>query len=162
MTAFGTYLTGLVAAAVLIAVAAAVTPEGTAKKVVLLAGGLILVLAMLDPIRQVTPQAMAGYIARQQLTLSESLSGVQVGSTRIQAQIISEQAETYILTKAEALGLDLSVQVETAVEDLYPYPWAVRLRGTFTQTQKEVLERYIETNLAIPLQRQTWQNDCAD
>ena len=162
MTAFGTYLTGLVAAAVLIAVAAAVTPEGPAKKVVLLAGGLILVLAMLDPIRQVTPQAMAGYIARQQLTLSESLSGVQVGSTRIQAQIISEQAETYILTKAEALGLDLSVQVETAVEDLYPYPWAVRLRGTFTQTQKEVLERYIETNLAIPLQRQTWQNDCAD
>ena len=154
--ALQTYLLRLIATALLTALATAVTPEGRVRRVVGFAGGLLLAITLLRPVGTVDFDAMARAISRIEMEYSENVTGVRAASTQVQAVIISQRTEAYILSKAEAMGLALQVQVETQMDGLYPYPWAVTLTGQATAQEKEVLERYIEENLAIPAQRQTW------
>ena len=158
IAAMQNYLLRLIAAALLVAVAAAITPEGRVKRVVTFAGGLLLALVLLRPAGEVDITDMSRAIARVQMEYNENATGIRAASLQVQSAIISQQAQAYILSKAEAMGLALQVQVETRAEELYPYPWAVTLTGSVTAEEKEVLARYIEENLAIPAQRQTWNH----
>ena len=53
-----------------------------------------------------------------------------------------------------------SAQVDVSIEEdgAYPYPAAVQILGQFTEMQRQNLARYIEENLAIGKEQQTWTN----
>ena len=156
IAALRAYLLRLIAAALLVAVAAAITPEGRVKRVVTFAGSLLLALVLLRPAGEVDVTDMSRAIARVQMEYNENATGIRAASLQVQSAIITQQAQAYILSKAESMGLAIQVQVETRDDELYPYPWAVTLTGSVSADEKEVLARYIEENLAIPAQRQTW------
>ena len=158
IAALQTYLLRLITAALLVSVAAAITPEGRVKRVVRFAGGLLLAIVLLRPVGEIDMTAMSQAIARVQMEYNENATGIRSASSQVQSAIISQQTEAYILSKAESMGLALQVQVETQTDGVYPYPWAVTLTGPVTASEKEVLARYIEENLAIPAQRQTWNS----
>ena len=158
IAALQTYLLRLITAALLVAVAVAITPEGRVKRVVRFAGGLLLAALLLRPAGEMDFTAMSRAIARVQMEYNENATGIRAASSQVQSAIISQQTQAYILSKAESMGLALQVSVETRIDGVYPYPWTVTLTGPVSAGEKEVLARYIEENLAIPEERQTWNS----
>ena len=72
------------------------------------------------------------------------------------AKIISGRIQAYILDKAAALGLNITVELEMETRADTPYPKAVIIRGEAAPAQKQQLQQYLEQTFAIPVQRQVW------
>lgn len=151
------YLTSVTATALISALLLALVPEGSGKRNVRLGCGLLMVLAALLPLLELDYDSIAGRIADIQLQTEAARTGVEVGNRELQARIISERCGTYILDKAQSLGAALEVEVQTRDRGSGPYPYAVTLRGVYSEAAQTVLTRYIEDNLAIPAARQVWQ-----
>lgn len=153
------WLVGITCAAMIVALADSLTPKGTVKKIGHIAGGLLLLLAVVKPLMEVDFSALA--------VATVSLEGVEVvyddwekTNTELMKTIIGEKTGAYILDKAEELGADCTgVAVECAVgEEDVPYPSAVTVTGAMTQAQWDALARTIEADLAIPRERQTYES----
>ena len=152
------YLFSLTAAALLSALVLALVPEGSVRRTVQLGCGLLLALTALSPLLKLDYDAIAKQIAEIRLDTETVRTGVEVQNRELQARIISEQAAAYIWDKAQELGLSVSVDVAIEEDGAYPYPAAVQISGQFTEMQRQNLARYIEENLAIGKEQQTWTN----
>ena len=150
------YLLRLTAAAMLTALASAVTPKGGARRAAVFAGGLILILVALSPLIQLDYDQFAKYFSQLEMQADAAANGVTVTNREIVAMLITEKAETYILDKAAQLGAEVTVSVETDADGDWPYPVAVTIQGSVVETQKTALSAYIAAELAIPAERQEW------
>ena len=121
--------------------------------------GLLLALTALSPLLKLDYDAIAKQIAEIRLDTETVRTGVEVQNRELQARIISEQAAAYIWDKAQELGLSVSVDVAIEEDGAYPDPAAVQISGQFTEMQRQNLARYIEENLAIGKEQQTWTNE---
>lgn len=149
------WMIGIFAAALLTAVALAITPKN--KKAVALAGGLIMILAAVKPLGELTYQDISAQIAKYQIKADELRSGIDVGSAEIMAVIIQEQTEAYILDKAAELGLEIEVKVTTQqASDGWPYPTDVKVTGQLSESDIQRLGRIISEDLAVAPDRQEW------
>ena len=61
-----------------------------------------------------------------------------------------------MIGQARENGLDLTVEVETKVEDTYPVPWSVVIRGQISAAEQAALSQQITQDLGIPEERQEW------
>ena len=144
-----TWVLGITAAALVIAVAEALMPDGTVKKVGKLTGGLILVLVLLQPLAKLDYQDLydrvaslpAGSLTRE--TLSEQVSlPLEEG--------IEEELAAYIAEKGAALGCLCTARVDCAPDETgVPIPVRVTVTGTFTPAQKEALRTLIAQDLGV-------------
>lgn len=149
------WLIGFFASALLSAVALVIVPGN--KKPVALAGGLIMLLAAVKPLTQVTYQDIAAQMAKYHIKADSLRTGISVGSNEIISLIIQEQTEAYILDKAQQMGLEVQVTVTTATaSDGWPYPDAVTITGQLTEGDKQRLGQIISSQLAIEPDRQEW------
>lgn len=149
------WMIGIFAAALLTAVALTITPKN--KKAVALAGGLIMILAAVKPLGELTYQDISAQIAKYQIKADELRSGINVGSAEIMAVIIQEQTEAYILDKAAELGLEIEVEVTTQqASDGWPYPTDVKVTGQLSESDIQRLGRIISEDLAVAPDRQEW------
>ena len=73
---------------------------------------------------------------------------------------IKEETEAYILDKAVSLGADVSVEV-SLTGSTPPTPSRITLKGAVSPYVKKVLSRYIEEQLGIPEEAQTWMQSAA-
>ena len=89
------------------------------------------------------------------MCIRDRASQAEDETKRQMAAIISEEAASYILDKADALGLQLEVQVELDAELL---PCGVRLQGAASPYARSQLSGQIETELGIPKERQVWSS----
>lgn len=153
------WLIGVTCAAMLAAVADSLTPAGTVKKIGKLTGGLIMLLALMQPILGLDYDALSLALTDYRGDFSEC--AVEEGSTlntEMMKSIIEQRTGAYILDKANALGADCSVEVECRVgEENLPYPVAVTVTGALTEKQRQALSREIEAELAVPAEKQTYK-----
>lgn len=152
-----TWILGVTAAALAVALAQALAPEGPVKRAGRLVCGLVLVLAMVRPVLSLDPQTLADNAARMG-------SGIQNESELPQADdalmktLIAEKAGAYIVDKAGELGGTCRAEVEVRTgESGYPVPWSVTVRGSLTAVQRERLTGSIAEELAIPADRQRFE-----
>lgn len=151
------WLLGITAAALAVALAQALTPEGTVKKIGRLAGGLVLLLAALRP--------LTGW----QGALLETLAPVQEageweetasGGLEVMKTLIAEKTGAYIVDKGLALGLSCRARVEVACDGSgWPVPWEATIFGTWTDQQQKTLSQAVEQDLGIPVQRQSFREE---
>lgn len=131
-------------------------PDSGCGRVSRLGAGLLVIITALGPLG-----SLDLVTAAQNLTYSGYADALttqtvdQAGNTLLEGLII-DSAETYILDKAQALGMDVTVELETRLRDGYPIPWSVKITGTATGSQKSMLTEYITENLGIPEDRQEW------
>lgn len=153
------WLVGITCAAMIIALADSLTPSGTVKRIGRLAGGLVLLLAVVKPVLGVDFSALAS-AAVQWEDLTVDGERLEKTNTDLLKTIIAEKTGAYILDKAGALGLDCgSVAVSCALgEGGVPYPSAVTITGSLTEEQRRTLSRWVEADLAIPEERQTYES----
>ena len=151
------WLMGVTAAALLVAAADAVMPPGTVHRLGRLTGGLVLLLAVLSPLLRLDGTALSRALTQYQLSQPE-LSELEAVDAVLLKELIEERSDAYISDKAEGLGIQCRVVVETqAGEDGYPIPWAVTSYGNVDAAQRAALERRIEADFAIPAARQTYK-----
>ena len=158
MTILREWLLGVVAAALVISLAQALTPEGTVKKVGKLVGGLVLLLAVVGPVVRVDPAALAGLWTASEYEEAAARSGEEVMKI-----LIAQKTGAYIVDKGQSLGCQVTEAEVTVADDGsgWPVPRSVVVKGDWTPEQREALRRAIEEELAIPPARQLFQKEGA-
>lgn len=150
------WITSVVAAALLVSAAQSLIPEGGVKRAASLTGGLILLLALMQPV-------LGADLKRLELDLEPYRAAVrerqeeleQSGETEWET-LIAQRTAAYIWDKAEELGLRVSVRVTVEPDtDGVPVPAAVEVTGP----PSEALAEYLERELGIARERQVWKDE---
>lgn len=152
------WLLGITCATMIVALAETLTPVGAGRKVVKLAGGLLMMFVVLQPFLQLDESVITDIFD----TYSSELTAyddtmVQVNENFIET-IIVEQTGAYILDKANGLGIACQVSVETVADEAgNPIPYSITVEGEIAEEDRERLTAQITADLAIPAQRQYYQ-----
>ncbi len=155
------WLLGVTAAALVLALADVLAPEGSAKKVCRLAGGLVLLLAAVGPaagLLDAAPltQAVEGWRGEAQRYEQE----LEEQNNALYLAIIEEETAAYVMDKARELGFECAVEVTYGYdEDGVPCPWEIAARGVWTEGQRSRLEQLLEEELGVPAQRQFYDEE---
>lgn len=157
MEGIKSYLLALCAVCLLAALVTALTPKGSVRRVQVISCGILAALVCLTPLHSIDGETVAQTLARLQMEAEAARTGITVQNRELVAAIITEQARTYILDKAAALGLSVTVEVEVSGEDTYPYPAAVTITGTATPEEQQALGRYIAETLGVGEDAITWK-----
>ena len=152
------WLLGVLCAAVLAALADRLSPQGTAGKIGRMAGGLLLLIAVVRPVVQADLSALASASMPVWEEIGEAAwTETDMGLLK---NIIGEETGAYILDKAEELGIPCTrVEVTCEEKDGVPYPSSVRISGPIEEAQRRTLSRTIEADLAIPADRQIYESE---
>ena len=147
------WLLSVTAAALALALAQALTPEGTVKKIGALIGGMILLLVLVKPVMAIDLEDLADWTARYiPQTEIEPDQGEQMMKS-----LIAQKTSAYIVDKGAALGCDCRVTVTVVTDESgWPVPWAAEITGSFTPEQRAALEEVLAQELGIPQARQTF------
>ncbi len=151
----GEYIIGITAAALLCAVAKSFQLQGAVGGVIKLVCAVVMTLSILSPLTKVHLSSIEGILSDAQ---SAGAAAAQEGSGAARnavAEIITDEVGAYILDKAEALGVELTVEVELEKEGL-PIPCGVTLRGNVSPYAKEILTEYIRDELGVGEEAQRW------
>lgn len=147
------WLTSVIYAAMMVAVAEHIAPPGGLKKIVSLTGGLILLVILVRPVEDMRLDFLWGRYddyARSVERCREELEKDRLSETR---KLIEQRTAAYISDKAKRLGLDCQVTVRCKTgEEGVPYPDSVTIKGTVS----EELRKWIEEELDIPTERQVF------
>ena len=148
------WLLGVVLTAFAGVLARDLTPKGRQQAMVRLAGGLLLTLAILTPLRGLSaPEALpegAVELRRRTQELSETY---RKDGQRALAAVIEERTQAYILDKADRLGLACRAAVTAAAgESGIPLPDAVTITGRYSPA----LAACIEKEVGIPAEKIIW------
>lgn len=146
------WLLGITAAALAVALAQALTPEGTVKKLLRLIGGLVLLLAVTRPLKSLAPEALP-----RPGDLAPSAETAETAGEEVMKTLIAQKVGAYIVDKGSALGCPCTAQV-TVAEDAngWTIPWSVQVWGQWTAKEKKELSQLIARELDIPVERQTF------
>ena len=149
-----TWLFGLTAVSALLALAESLVTQEGIRRVLRLAGGVLMILVLLQPVVRMdlgdlrfSPDAL-----RQEAeALEEEYARQQEAALETG---IEEELASYIWDKAQALGLECraSVTVETGADGV-PMPRSVTVTGDYS----EELSGIIASDLGIPREDQNWQ-----
>ncbi|MBE7003798.1 MAG: stage III sporulation protein AF [Ruminococcaceae bacterium] len=152
MAFFQQWLLGVLACALLVSAAVQLCPEGSVKKIARFTGGLLLLLAMLRPLGEVSPELL-GWDApdyREAVAWLELELGRE--SERALADGIAEELGAYIEDKADSLGAEVSAEVTVTSRGGAPAPERVTLHGAYNGA----LAEWIAAELGITEERQIW------
>ena len=154
------WLLGVTCAAVLLALAESLIPEGSVKRICKLAGGAVLLLATIGPVANLEEADFARITEGYQRRAEEYRDALDEETEILYESIIAEKTAAYILDKAEELGVTCRVSVTVGWEkDGAPRPAAVTIRGEWTQEQKEALNQMIASDLGIPVAMQYFKEN---
>ena len=152
------WLLGITCAALVIAMAESLTPDGAIRKMGRLTGGLILLLAMIQPLLSLDEGALTRALTEYRFSLDSYSRDLEEENWSLMKDIIEERSGAYIQDKAESMGIDCQVLVESVDEGDWPVPESVTVFGTLTEDQQASLTRAIEADFAIPAERQYYES----
>ena len=150
------WLTGVTCAAIIVALADSLMAGGTVRKIGRLAGGLLLLAAVVKPVLEVDLTVLSAASLRLE---AEAVPAAEEAGLDLMKSIIGEETGAYILDKAAELGISCQeVRVTCAVEENgEPYQASVVLVGDLTEEEQARLSRRIAADLAIPAERQSYE-----
>ena len=152
------WITSIVMVTMFLSVAQTVLPDGKIRKVFSFSGGLVLMVALLQPILELKPGEVELRIERYENEIWERQEELEQVVGAEWEMLIEQEIAAYILDKADALGVDVSVQVqaETGTGEI-PV-----LLAELTGQPSETLTEYLEEELGIPRERQVWIHEEKD
>jgi len=157
MESLGKYLLSIVIAAAICGIMnGLVSGKQASGSIIRLISGIFMAITVITPLVKIEFDDFESYVDAIN-TDAQNSSEMGVSAAEIEtAKIIKQQLEAYILDKAEALHLSVSVEL-VMTEDFPPSPYAVQISGSVSPYNKKVLSEYISSELSIPEERQTWK-----
>ncbi len=129
------------------------TPKGREEMFVRLVCGLLLTLAILQPLAGLDWTGTAFDFADLQRQAAEQADIYRTGQADALSRVIAEKTEAYICDKADRLGLQCSVTVTTAMgESGVPLPDTVTIRGSYSAA----LASCIKEEVGVAPEKQIW------
>lgn len=147
------WLTGLIAAAMVLSLLYALVPKGTMHAIIRFGGGLILLLAVLRPLLRINVEELRTHYRTYQQEIDQQIHIYQEESQTQMTSIIEEEMAAYISKKADEMGFACEVQVETELRDGIPIPCGVSLNIPYNVS----LSRWITEELGISEEKQNWE-----
>lgn len=153
------WLLGVTAAALVLALAETLAPEGAVKKVCRLAGGMALLLAAAGPVLDALDgsaltRGLESWRDRSQRYEQE----LEEQNEQLYLAIIEEETAAYVMDKAREFGFECDVEVTFGYDEkAAPCPWEVTARGEWTPERRARLGRLLEEELGVPAQRQHYE-----
>ena len=148
------WLTSIAAVTLMLTVVQTLVPEGTLRKISGFTGGLLLLAALLQPVLKTDLGRLRLDFSDYEAAIEERAAELDAGGKEELAAIIAGRTAAYISDKADALGLTVTVRVETELEAGTPIPASAELRGPYSQG----LADWIAEELGIPAERQVWHD----
>ena len=148
------YILSVIAAAILCSVVHDILPpKSVSGKLLKLVSGIFLTFVILSPVKtfrlpEFSDQFHSLIREADQLTTQGQNQSGDAART-----IIKDRTEAYILDKAASLSANLSVEVGVSEDSI---PVSVTLTGSASPYARSVLETFIETQLGIAKEDQTW------
>ena len=147
------WLMAVVSCAVALTVVDNLLPEGTIRKIASMTGGLVLLAVLVQPLKTVRLDALAGQSETYRAALAECREELEQGSAQTLAQGIAEETEAYISDQAAQEGILCSAEVDTRIgPDGVPLPYSAVLSCRRTEN----LASYMAQELGIPEERQVF------
>jgi len=145
------WLVSMTVASIVLAVADNLMPEGTVKKIGKITGGLLMLIAVLQPIKEFSWETMANALAEYRLETQISADILKIDNQAIMKTIIEGETSAYLQNKAESLNIICSAETICKTDDSGNiYPFSVVINGHLTPEEKNILNGFIERELAIP------------
>ena len=154
------WIISVTCAAMITAVIQPLLPKGGTGAAGRLAGGLLLLIATVQPLVGLDYDSLAQSMTQLRLEQSTSSQELAEINSGLLEELIEEQTQSYILDKAQELGVTCQVTVTCERRDEgIPFPRSVIVSGSFTQEQADRLSQIIEADLAIPADAQTYERE---
>ena len=160
MGAVGRWLTAVISVSLLCAMAGALMPQGAVKQVGRLVCGLVLLAAILSPLRELDVDAGRRWLDSYLDSTGQWEAALKETVNRQMKTIIEEECAAYIVDKAAELGLDCTARVECRLSDDGLYlPVRTEVAGPMTADVQGMLRRIISENLGVPDTEQIYKNE---
>lgn len=157
------WIIGITCVAVLLAAAECLMPKGSIRKIGRLAGGLLLLLTVAKPLLELDEDSLAMALSQYRIAETGGSELLQIENERMVKEIIAEQTAAYISDKANDLGADCVVEVAYEFsEEGVVFPTAVTVSGPVTEKQRIELQEFIEVNLGVSKENQTYEERVND
>lgn len=158
-TLFHNWILSLTGAALLSALALALTPTGRARSVVRLLCGVVMAIVMISPLRDFDFDTYSMSLASYRTTAVEASTRLTETNDRLSRTIIETECAAYILDKAQTQGIFVENVTVTAKwgEALCWYPYAATIRAAADESGKTYLTEVVQTELGIPAERLRWE-----
>lgn len=131
---------------------------GGTEKAGRLAGGLVLLLAAVQPLIGLNEDMLTLSVTEYRLAESGYTEELEETNRDFLKEIIEEQTEAYISDKAGELGVNCKVHITYEWgENEIPYPTEVRIRSAMDQEAERRMSRLIEAELGVPADRQVYE-----
>lgn len=153
MTFLKEWLLGLIAAAMLVTLTEALLPEGRLRRVLHSCGSVVLLLAIVQPLRGWNSPGLRWQLSDAEAMAEERIAQYEEGNLTAMETIIKEKCSAYISKTAAELGLTCHAQVECRAENGVPLPCEV----TLDIPCDTALSRRITAELGINGAHQHWQ-----
>ncbi len=154
MEGLRSYFTAVVAVCMIAVIVNALVKQGNVQRVVRLVIGMLIALVVLKPLGAIDIDALS--IEFLELTgQSLDLQEPEQAYRKALCEHIKESTECYIQDRANELGAYVRAEV-TLSDDEYPVPAAVRIVGSLSTEQFEVLYAYVTDSLGIAQENQEW------
>ena len=153
------YILHMTVAAIFAVVTLHLIPKGPIREFGSFIGMLLVVLAVISPIAKLELHGIEDVFRSMESQVVNTNTSVERSNRDLLGQLIKEQCETYILDKAAAMKLELSVEVTLDASATYPTPSSVRLTGVYSEESRRELGEFIEDKLGIAFADQEWKHD---
>ena len=147
--------------AIFCAVMVELCPEGEVRKIASMLASTILLLIALGGFGKIDFDVYAREMSRLREQQALVLQGGDELNQRLNRLVIARELETYILDKAEELGLqvrEVELELVWSPEGFW-VPNAVKLYLPGPSAKAAELAGLIESELGIPEERQHWETD---
>ena len=153
MSLFRTWLFGIVAAAMALALLYALVPKGALLTVAKCTGGLIMLLVVLRPLLALDLDGLHVSYEEWERTVQQQTDDYTAANRQEMETIIQQETAAYISEKAAALGLTCRPEVTCRLQDGVPFPAEV----TMDIPKNTVLSEIIAADLGIDEAHQRWR-----
>lgn len=162
MTEFaGSWVRAIAGAALICAVAFALTPKGKVKSILKLICGIVLICAIVNPVINKNLPDMSMDMSKYREQADEITNNAKDTKNSLSRTIIEDKLKAYILDKAKSYNAQLdsvSVSVKWGDEECW-YPYEVSLTASIGEKEKQLISNAIEADLGIPKERQYWSDN---
>jgi stage III sporulation protein AF len=153
----GQWVLALVAVALVVALLDALTPEGSAHRVMRLAGGLLLLVIMLRPLNTLVGMDFSDLVeefAQQDTGRDTDLDDT---NRELLESLTIQSAQAYIQRQGELLGVECRATVTCQWQEDLPVPCEVELVGHWTEESQTSLCARIAEDLGISAEHQSYK-----
>ena len=160
MERLDTWIYSVACCGILLSLVQVMLPKGVWKQIGMLAGGILLVITMVDPLLGLDEKDLASYLS--ELTADQKVNSDQIAaqSEEMLERLIAEEYGAYISEKAKVLEISCEIQVicDTAAEGV-PVPKQVVITGVLQPEERETLAALIEESLGVSRDSQIYEDE---